>query len=895
MASEYIVLVKRPYTTVDPVKVNLKTNADFDGNGTVTRSKDIIDFSLAPGGPVLKFDGNDNKFPGAKLSAGVDLYAVAKSASAGMNDVTLTLTLTGGSKKIGSPAKIQLTAVELKLDICDPRVDDATDPAPMPTAASAPAVGAKPTDKFYLGRPLPEQIKPKIDERATLIVQQVKPPAFKGNLELTADNDRIQLYASEKPLDVQLPIALPLTLSPSKIGAAGFKMFVEGAKVSAAARDTGLKIGIKGVKGEGDHARLTVCHTEIVSNRKPADLKIVATVPEKPERKTKSTFFTAPVIMGRKYDVEMRPFIEIANPSAYQWKTASDKIKLKNDTTEIVGCHGEKLSAALNDVSLDLFLTTDIGKLKKRHKMTVVHVEMDPVTTGDDIKHNDPINKIKNPSGCVIVAAGDAKTVPRYEITKIEPNLAWTDDDERIAWRIQGGDAKADNKYDGKADFMNSDAAKRGTKIQVFGKTEGDILIEPYSGGYGYGMFRAHVVPIHQVKFRINRLFTKAQAAQAVQPALPEQLAQPAFPGNGAVAAQPAVPHLIAVDARPAQVARTARVPSATQAEAVLHMKIVNIYLRQAGIEMIADNSAEGASPIQAARAALPAVVAQPAVGAQPPTPALPGPPPILAQPAVPVRPAVPALPALAARAATAANDKVGKASLDASVESVTQVAPGFFDVEVNNVGLTFGASSPRSIDAIKINARNEVITFAYIHSQAAAGALATALLCPWNHAPLARANPPRQPYTIASYTMTDKSTPSSSLIPKTGIPDDVPADPVKMCVLSADMAWEGTSPATRKEELLWGVIVPTTTIDASAGVGATPDKVRIAYGNTLAHELGHVFGLGHRGGGGVPDLLMIPAKENLMHPSKPPPVAENIDIIQVKAMRFSEALFRTP
>ncbi len=186
MASEYVVLVKRPYTTVDPVKVSLKTSADFDGTGTVTRNKDIIDFSLVPGGPVLKFDGNDNKFPGAKLSAGVDVYAVAKSASAALKDVVLTLTLTGGSKKNGPPATIQLTAVELTLDICEPRINDATDPNPMPTANSAPAGGAKPTDKFYLGRPLPEQIKPKIDERATLIVRQVKPAAFKGNLELAA-------------------------------------------------------------------------------------------------------------------------------------------------------------------------------------------------------------------------------------------------------------------------------------------------------------------------------------------------------------------------------------------------------------------------------------------------------------------------------------------------------------------------------------------------------------------------------------------------------------------------------------------------------------------------------------------------------------------------------------
>ena len=212
----------------------------------------------------------------------------------------------------------------------------------------------------------------------------------------------------------------------------------------------------------------------------------------------------------------------------------------------------------------------------------------------------------------------------------------------------------------------------------------------------------------------------------------------------------------------------------------------------------------------------------------------------------------------------------------------------------MNNDRLVFRPRGPQEVDTIKINARNEVITFAYIHSQKSAAALATALLCPWNHAPLARANPPRQPYTKASYTIKDKSSPSTSLIPKTGIPDDVPVDEVKMVVLSADMAWEGGSPATRNEDLLWGVIVPTVTIDASV-TGSTPDKRRLAYGNTLAHELGHIFGLGHRGGGGVPDGLMIPPAENLMHPSNPPPQAENLDLIQVKAIRFSEALFRNP
>ena len=528
--------------------------------------------------------------------------------------------------------------------------------------------------------------------------------------------------------------------------------------------------------------------------------------------------------MGLKYDVEMRPYIEIAKPSAVQWKTASDKIKLKDDTKEVVGCHGEKLSAALNDVLLELFLTTDIGKLKKRHKMTVVHVEMDPVTTGDAIKHTDPINKIKNPSGCVILTggdAGDAHAVPRYEITKIQPDLMWKDDDDRIAWRIQGGDAKGDNKYDGKADFMNTEAAKRGTKIQVFGGTEGDILIEPYSGGYGYGMLRTHVVAKKQLKYRVNRIFTKAQAAKPALPAqvaLPAQAAVPACaaPPLPAVAAHAAVP---AIPATPAVPARAARAPTPTHAEAKLHIKIVNIYLRQMGFELIPDASAEMASPLLAAQAAVPAVPAQPAIVAQPAVPAV-------GRPAVPARPAVAARAAVPAVAASAGNPKIGLAALDPNVVAVTQVENGHFDVEVNDVTLTFN-NNPGQIPAIQINARNEVITFAYINQDPTFGGgtvtLATALLCPANHAPKTRARQP-EVWTAAAFTLDDLGTPSTSITPKTGIPADTPADKRSMNVLQPDVGWQANSPATRDVDLLWGIIVPTHNIDGAVPAPKTDD-----------------------------------------------------------------------
>jgi len=99
--SDLVVLVKRPYTNPAPTKVTLKTDSGFDGTGLLTRSANNIDFTLPGAAAPLKFDGNGNKFPGARLSAGFDLLAVAKTPSASMNDFVLTLTLYTNER--GSP------------------------------------------------------------------------------------------------------------------------------------------------------------------------------------------------------------------------------------------------------------------------------------------------------------------------------------------------------------------------------------------------------------------------------------------------------------------------------------------------------------------------------------------------------------------------------------------------------------------------------------------------------------------------------------------------------------------------------------------------------------------------------------------------------------------------
>ena len=795
------VMVKKAYTKPGRKLIQLKTNIAFAGTGTFTRSSNSVRFfTAAAGGKEITFNLTDNVFTGAQLGAGVSLYAEGAKGSAKVDDVELKLTLTG--PMVGLPAKSKMTAVEVTLDICEPRTAAGANPPPLPSAPAPPAHGVASTDKFYLGRPVP--VDPDWDtarpsERAMLIIRPVKPAGFTGKLVLAANNKNIDLYNDETPKKGESPIKVPHTINAA---AGGLKLFVQGTKPSASARETELRLGIDGLEPDGDRVSITAVYVEAVSNVEAKNLKTVSVVPEKPERKSKSKFLPAPLIMGLKYDVEIRPYAELAKISAYQWSSASPHITLADASKEVLKVHGNSLSSKLNDITIDLLLTTDVGKFKKRHHLTVVKADINPVIKGDKLKHTDDINRIKNPSGIVILTGADAsnaKLVPKFEITKIKPDLGWKPDDDRIAWRIIGGEAPVAGtaKYEGKADFLNDEKAKRGTTVQIFGSQTGDVLIEPYSGGYAYGMFRANVVPLKKIKYRVNRIFIKAS---------------PAF---------------------------KARAPKASHDDAKKHIKVMNLYLRTAGIELTPDNSAEMAS--------------------------------------------------------SAGNAKIGQAGLDPKVVAVTKVADGHFDVEVNDRNLTFKAPKSDAIDAIRINARNEIVCFAYINSETSSKDLATAYLCPANHAPLARANPPRA-YTTASYTLPDSGVPSSSLIPKTGFPGDTPVGTVKMIVLDADVSWQGSSPTTRDVDLLWGISVPTTSIQKSKSAKGG-DSTILAYGNTLAHEVGHILGLGHRGdlSDPNPDGLALPTNENLMHPTEIPPTAQNLDIIQVKAIRFSEALFRSP
>jgi hypothetical protein len=857
-----IVLVKKPYTNPVRVEVVLKTDTSFDGDGVLTVSdpNSILLFAARNATTPLQFNNIDNKFKGAQLDPkgpGVSLFAEGKTASANMRDFVLTLHLSGGTKKPGPDAVARMTAIELILDICAPRVNATTAPVPLP---QAPAVTpATPTDKFFLGRPIPIQDTAKIQERAMLMVQPVKTAGFAAlnkQLVLVHIGSNVTTFAQETPpaapaTDVVIPPRHTLfsTNTPTTF-------FVEGGpKESAKARDNFYQLGIDGLEGDGDRVSITVVYSEIISNKKKADAHTVAVVPEKPARTSRATlFFPAPLIVGRNFPVELLPFILLAVPTAFQWtRQEGAPLTLTDATKQVLKMTATGLSTKLDDTLVQVLVTSDLGQFLRRHRLTVVHVTIDPVANGDILKATDDLNSIKNPAGLVILSGADAadiKKVAKIEMIKfpvpptpptkttpgtpgtpaalgIEPNLTWTDDDDRIAWWIVGDDG---GLYKGKADFRNDETARRGTKVEVFGTKEGDVLIQPYSGGFGYGMFRANVVPLKQVKYRANRILNKAKPPAGGKPAVAEHK------------------------------------PTTEHADIKNFFPIMNIYLRQTGIELIPDNSVE-------------------------------------------------------ATRHTPHNPIVGLAGLEPKVVKVDRPDPGHFDVEVNDPNLVFQVNQANQDRAIEINARNSIITFAFIHSMVAPPGLApntivlaSANKLPVNHAPKPPQNKPR-PYSRASYTLSDSGIPSSSLIPKDGIPPNLPVGTVKLVVIDqVGVKFLAGEPGHADARLLWGVIIPTLNMDSVLPAVPTPSSPPTpadiaaqkaatelrnqSYAAALAHEVGHVLGLGHRHGRAVDvfrDGLNLPVTLNIMSPGSAPPTTENFDIIQVKAIRFSEVLTRNP
>ncbi len=264
-----------PYTHPKRQAVHLSTDSAFDGTGTFTCDKPaLVKFwSAAKEGTEIKFDGKDNvwkpKAPpawakGASLASGVTVYVEALKPSSALDDITLKLSLSGGSKTNGPDDTSKATSVELTLDICQ---SSAAGGAPLST-----------DDKIHAGRSVLVQAAHGKHERAKLVIRQAKPAAFKGELVLKAIGGHVKLFAAEKHAPGQAQVD-PLTLANDKIPRAGEVRWAEGGSVSGDMRDAGFTLGLKGVEDDGDHVKMTVvelkldiCHKREKKGVDPAPL-----------------------------------------------------------------------------------------------------------------------------------------------------------------------------------------------------------------------------------------------------------------------------------------------------------------------------------------------------------------------------------------------------------------------------------------------------------------------------------------------------------------------------------------------------------------------------------------------------------------------------------------------
>lgn len=237
----------QPYTAPKRRSVVLSTDAGFDGTGTFTRSSDtVLFFKSLTGKDEIKFDGSDNVFKGADLTRGITVFAEANKPSGAMNDVKLTLTLNGGSKSNDPPAHAKATAVEATLDICT-----------FTPAAGGEGAPLSSDDKIDPGRPILIQNAAKTRDRALLIVRQVKPADYTGDMVLKPRAAGVTLFKAEKTSAGETPLPEQKMPAPD-ITAAGKKFWAEGSTGSTAMRDTGFQLGFAGLEDDADHVNITV-------------------------------------------------------------------------------------------------------------------------------------------------------------------------------------------------------------------------------------------------------------------------------------------------------------------------------------------------------------------------------------------------------------------------------------------------------------------------------------------------------------------------------------------------------------------------------------------------------------------------------------------------------------
>ncbi len=186
--------------------------------------------------------------------------------------------------------------------------------------------------------------------------------------------------------------------------------------------------------------------------------------------------------------------------------------------------------------------------------------------------------------------------------------------------------------------------------------------------------------------------------------------------------------------------------------------------------------------------------------------------------------------------------------------------SPGIFRISVG-AGQTRNIAQAGHPRAPQMNFRDFVANFAYVHSDVGGN--------------LGRATD-RQG-SKAGATITDSGTPSTSWHIPTGIDPDRAAGALVMNLRPQMQALKPDGTAR----------FPNLFAMYLTNANGNPVANQDVYANTLAHEFCHILNLAHRPQAGG-DGLKFPLNENLMHPTNPPALAQDLDLIQARAVHQS-------
>ena len=195
---------------------------------------------------------------------------------------------------------------------------------------------------------------------------------------------------------------------------------------------------------------------------------------------------------------------------------------------------------------------------------------------------------------------------------------------------------------------------------------------------------------------------------------------------------------------------------------------------------------------------------------------------------------------------------------------------PGIFRVSVAR-GVTRNISLSGFPTATQLNYVENLMNFVYIHSCAPLPSGGRILGAATDF-----------PASRAGTRISDSGTPSSSWIPPTGLPPDATAKRNTMKLLARRQR--------NNHPKLFAMYITNACGSPTSNAGM------LTYGTTIAHEIGHVLSLRHRNlnimRGGVEtsghDGLKHPPQENLMHANNPATQAQDLDLLQVKAIHRS-------